>query len=484
MKLQFHAMLAALPSVVKLAAKLDKKTAVYLAERTYVAQIVTKNRKAGRTFHIGGGQIRGSSDLSVKPDVVIEFENVSRAISFMTPPVDWLARINAGKGFQVVVAGEDEETYHFMQILAAINRIGWSAGTGMADGTRRYTTITNGGPCFVFVKQDKIVRVTPIDLAPGDGSTWSIEARGKTFTPPRKATVSPHALNWKSMVYSPERIMYPMKRVDFDPKGERNPQKRGSAEYVRISWDEATQIVTDEIKRVKLKYGAAAITFNHPSHHTWGNVGYWLSAMFRFANAIGHTKVNHNPDSWEGWYWGAMHHWGNSLRLGGGEPYGTVEDLLKEAEMVVFWSSDPESTNGLYGGQEGSVRRLWLKELNIPVVHIDPFFNHTAGFLGGTWISPRPGTDAAMALAIAHVWMTEGLYDKKFVESRTHGFAEWQAYVMGETDGTPKTPEWQAAETGVPAHTVRGLARTWGKKKRAARGAGMPHRGAAGHEID
>ena len=48
------------------------------------------------------------------------------------------------------------------------------------------------------------------------------------------------------------------------------------------------------------------------------------------------TRVHHNPDSWEGWYWGAAHHWGGSLRVGQSETYGTVEDLLKEAEMVVF----------------------------------------------------------------------------------------------------------------------------------------------------
>ena len=427
LKLQLQAMLTALPAAVGLAAKLDSRLMKYLAERSYVAQIVTRNRKAGRTFHVAGGRLRSSADLALKPDVTIEFDNVARAVAFMRPPADWLARISAGKNFQVVVNGPDEEACHFMQLLAAVNRIGWTAGTPMADGTRRFTTMTNGGPCFVFVKDDKIIRITPIDLAPDDGSTWSIRARGKTFTPPRKATVSPHALNWKSMVYSPDRILYPMKRVDFDPAGNRNPGTRGSAGYVRISWDEATRIVTDEIKRIKLRHGPAAITFNHPSHHTWGNVGYWLSAMFRFANAIGHTKINHNPDSWEGWYWGAMHHWGNTLRLGGGEPYGTVEDLLKEAEMVVFWSSDPEATSGIYGGQEGTVRRLWLKELGIPVVHIDPFFNHTAGLLGGTWIAPRPGTDAALALAIAHVWMTEGLYDKEFVAARTHGFDEWRA---------------------------------------------------------
>ena len=120
-----------------------------------------------------------------------------------------------------------------------------------------------------------------------------------------------------------------------------------------------------------------------------------------FANIVGHTKMQHNPDSWEGWFWGAAHHWGYTMRLGMPETYGTVEDLLKQAELVVFWSSDPESTNGLYAGHEGSIRRQWLKELGIPTVHIDPYLNATAAFIGGKWIAPRPGTDTALALAIA-----------------------------------------------------------------------------------
>jgi anaerobic selenocysteine-containing dehydrogenase len=59
----------------------------------------------------------------------------------------------------------------------------------------------------------------------------------------------------------------------------------------------------------------------------------------------------------------------------------------------------------------------------------------------------------------------EGLYDRKFVETRTTGFDEWKAYILGETDGIPKTPEWQEKETGVPARDVRALAREWGTKK-------------------
>ena len=48
----------------------------------------------------------------------------------------------------------------------------------------------------------------------------------------------------------------------------------------------------------------------------WGNVGYRFSAYNRFVNLWGMTYVEHNPDSWEGWYWGASHHWGYTLRVG------------------------------------------------------------------------------------------------------------------------------------------------------------------------
>jgi molybdopterin guanine dinucleotide-containing S/N-oxide reductase-like protein len=452
--------------LLKLAPKLDKSLSNWIAQGgVYSAVLRSKEDNIGRTYYIANGKIRSKKGIDKNADIDLAFATAKDALDAILPPADWLERLHAGKNFKFVASGEDEKVYHFMQILTGLSRIGWTSGTKQSDGTIRYTTQTNGGPLFVFVRDGRIVRTTPIDLSADDAESWSIKARGQTFTPPRKATVSPHALNWRSIVYSKDRNLYPMKRVDFDPNGERNPQNRGISGYERISWDEAEKIVAGEIERVKRQHGASAITFNHPSHHSFGNVGYWISSMNRFANAIGHTKVSHNPDSWEGWYWGAMHHWGNSLRLGVGEPYGTVEDLLQEAEMMVLWSSDPEATSGLYGGSEGTIRRMWLKSLGIPVVHIDPFFNHTAAFMGGTWIAPRPGTDTALGLAIANVWLQEDLYDKSFVENRTQGFSVWRDYVTGVEDGIAKTPEWQEEITGVSAAVVRTLAKQWGSHK-------------------
>ena len=127
---------------------------------------------------------------------------------------------------------------------------------------------------------------------------------------------------------------------------------------------------------------------------------------------------------------------------------------------------DPNSTSYMYSGQENLIWRLWMKELGIQFVVIDPHDNCTASTMGDKWIAPRPGTDAALAQAIGYVWLTEDTYDHFFVENRTYGFDEWKQYILGEgEDGTPKTPEWAAAICDVPAHTIKALAREWAAKK-------------------
>src|SRR5512139_373492 len=101
------------------------------------------------------------------------------------------------------------------------------------------TTCTNGGPLF--------------DDA--DAPSWSIAARGRTFSPPRKTTNSPYTVAYRSLVYSPKRILTPLRRVDFDPAGApgsrgpggRNIQNRGVSGYEPISWDEALDVVAAEI---------------------------------------------------------------------------------------------------------------------------------------------------------------------------------------------------------------------------------------------
>ncbi len=458
-------LLLAIVQVLRLTAIQQRPFAAMMKRENCVVQLRLKDGSIARWYRFHNGTVRSRAGLHTQPDVIVMFSDARTAVAMLTPPVDRAEMVHAAKNFRVLNMGNEKLCVWFMQMMNMIPTAGIEYGTKMPDGTVRFTTNGNGGPTFVYVKDNRIIRITPIDLVDSDAPSWSITARGKTFTPWRRAVVNPHALCLKSTVYSESRLLYPMKRVDFDPNGERNPQNRGTSGYERISWDEALNIVANEIKRQKRVHGPGALGIFFGSHHQWGNVGYYLSALLRFGNLIGFTRVHANPDSWEGWYWGAQHHYGSSLRVGTPSFSSTVEDCLKEAEMIVFWSSDPETTNGYASGLEGTQRRFWARELGIEFVHIDPYLTPTAQLFGGRWIPIRPGTDSALAIAIMHVWITEDLYDKEYVATRTTDFEAWRDYVLGVEDGVPKTPEWQESETGVPARVARALARTWGRKK-------------------
>ena len=86
------------------------------------------------------------------------------------------------------------------------------------------------------------------------------------------------------------------------------------------------------------------------------------------------------------------------------------------------------------------------------LVVLDPRFTKTAA-LADEWFAIKPGTDMAFFLAIAHVLISEELYDKKFVAEKTHGFEELRTHVR------KYTPEWAAKETDIPARDIRRLAR-------------------------
>jgi len=329
-----------------------------------------------------------------------------------------------------------------------------------------FTNLTNGGPISVYVRDGEIVRVRPLQIPEEEFQPWMIDAGGRKYSPPRAVRLAPSVHAERNRLNSANRILYPMKRVDFDLQGERNPQNRGKSGYVRISWDEALAIVSGEIKRLTDAYGGSAITGITSSHHNWGIVGYKAGPFARFMNMLNYTPVLDNPDSWEGWHWGATHMYGFHWRLGMPEQFDLLEDALKHTEMIVFWSNDPDTTRGTYSGQESAIWRVWLKEKGIKTVFIDPFYNYTNAAMDGTWLPPRPGSDTALAMAIAYVWITEDTYDKPYVAEKTIGFEAFKDYILGASDnGHAKTPEWAEAESGIPARKIRSLAREWAAKR-------------------
>ncbi len=347
----------------------------------------------------------------------------------------------------------------------------------MAEQT--FVNCTGGGPIRVHVEDGKITKVRPLVFDETDAPSWTIEVEGKQYTPLRKAHPATWTLTERARVYSDERILHPMKRVDFDPNGERNPQNRGKSPYERISWDEAFDLVAGEMKRIRSTYGPEAIMSRASSHHNWGNIGYRTGAWARFFNLIGFTDILDNPDSWEGWHWGATHAYGFFWRLGNPEHYDLLEDALKYTDLIIHWGNDADTTHGIYGGNESALWRYWLQERGIRQIIIDPYYNYTGAAVGDKWISYRPGTTGALALGIAHVWLTEGTYDKEYVATHTIGFEDFRKYVLGEEDGIPKTPAWAAEETGVAARTIVALAREWASHRTCL--AGGTKGGEGGH---
>ncbi|MEW6667160.1 MAG: molybdopterin-dependent oxidoreductase [Thermodesulfobacteriota bacterium] len=346
-----------------------------------------------------------------------------------------------------------------------------------------FTNCTNAGPVSVYVKDGKVIRIRPLVADEKDFKPWTIEASGKRYTPARKFNLSPYVHAERDRLYSEDRIRYPMKRVDFDPTGARNPQNRGKSPYERIGWDEALDMVGAEIRRVQEAYGPSALAGMTSSHHNWGVVGYKMGPFYRFLNMLGYSPVFDNPDSWEGWHWGATHTYGFFWRLGMPEQYDLLEDALQHAEMIVFWSNDPDSTRGTYTGQDSAMWRLWLKQKGVKMVFIDPYYNYTAAAMDGKWIPIRMGSGTAMAMAIAFVWITEDTYDHSYVERRTVGFQDFRRHILGEDDGQPKSPEWAEQECGVKARIIRTLAREWASRRTVLSGGARGGEGGACREA-
>jgi anaerobic selenocysteine-containing dehydrogenase len=136
-----------------------------------------------------------------------------------------------------------------------------------------------------------------------------------------------------------------------------------------------------------------------------------------------------------------------------------VKDTTEHADMVLFWGCDPETTPWGFTGQFASRLCYFWSEVGIKQVYICPDLNYGAAVHADKWIPVLPNTDAALQLAIIYMWVTEGTYDKEYVKTHAVGMDKVEAYVLGEEDGIPKTPEWASPKCGVPEWTIKALAR-------------------------
>ena len=265
----------------------------------------------------------------------------------------------------------------------------------------------------------------------------------------------------RAHIFGADRLKYPMKRKNWQPGGgsNTNGQLRGIDEWERISWDEALDYVADEIKRIVDTYGNEAIVvpgFVASLFGQW-DIGRMLSL-----------------------YGGYMDNWGacSSGAWGSIAPYiGLAEDFndridMRSCDLIVLWGSNPAwSRAGL-----PTYNYLQSKKAGTRFISIDIFRNATAQALADEWVPVRPGTDVALALAMAHTVLqadeAEGgaLIDWDFLDRCTIGFDaahlpdgaseqdNFKDYVLGTYDDQPKTPAWAAEICGVPADVIEEVA--------------------------
>ncbi|MDR2109419.1 MAG: molybdopterin-dependent oxidoreductase, partial [Coriobacteriales bacterium] len=217
----------------------------------------------------------------------------------------------------------------------------------------------------------------------------------------------------KQIITSAERLKYPMKRKGWQPGGaDYKPELRGIDEWERISWDEATDFIASELKRIKDTYGNRAFLALGQTENRL-SMGLLGSALL---NAIG----------------GCLTTWGQASQ--GGLPVvfrnmrgvwalGMVEAqdrvALKHSKLIVFWGQNPAWSHS--GGDMYHLLNA-KKASGARIIFIDPYFNASMQVLADQWIPCRPGTDGALLEAVAYELISINLHDQAFLDTHCVGF--------------------------------------------------------------
>ena len=160
----------------------------------------------------------------------------------------------------------------------------------------------------------------------------------------------------------------------------------------------------------------------------------------------GFTLQVRNPDSWEGWYWGAKHVWGQGFQgmmAPAAEPHEGYRRALRHGPQVGLRRRDHPL------GLHRAVRQplcYFCTEVGIKQVYICPDLNYGAAVHADKWIPILPNTDAALQLAIIYVWLTEDTWDKEYVETHAVGMDEVADYVLGKRRRHSQDPRVGLAE--------------------------------------
>lgn len=264
-------------------------------------------------------------------------------------------------------------------------------------------------------------------------------------------------------VYAKSRVQHPSVRKSFLERGYKaGGEGRGREEFVRVSWERAFELVASELKRVKSEHGNASI---FPGTADWQSVGslHNASALVRRMLGLhgGFTDCTGDPS-----VAAAMvilpHVLGDLEVYSQQSAWPTIQ---QNTELLVLWGCDPvkgdqigthPSDHYFYGAIEKF--REKVRSGYARVIAIDPRRSSTVEYLGAEWIAPRPNTDTALMLGIAHELIATGSYDKAFIEGYTVGFEQLSDYITGKSDGIAKTPQWASNITGLEPALIERLA--------------------------
>ncbi|CAH2601362.1 trimethylamine N-oxide reductase 1 [Rhodovastum atsumiense] len=329
--------------------------------------------------------------------------------------------------------------------LGATATIGGMPGRARAAGPQEILSGSHWGAFHARVEDGRFVSLRP----------WEKDPRP-----------SPTLAGVQDIVYNPARIRYPMVRRAWLEQGPgAAPETRGTGDFVRVSWDKALDLVAGEIRRMQAEHGPWALFGGSYGWRSSGRVGNPQTMLKRLLNLSGgyvESSSNYSKAALEG----IMPYVVGSVEAEGQQTaYGTVTE---NTELLVFWACSPLGNNHISAAIPDHQVWGWFDELakrGKKAIFIDPVRTDACKKLNAEWIAPRPHTDVAMMIGIAHTLLSENLHDSKFLKDCTRGFDRFADYLTGKSDGIAKSVEWAEAICGIPAAVIRDLARRFAKNR-------------------
>ncbi|RNL81592.1 molybdopterin-dependent oxidoreductase [Halostreptopolyspora alba] len=261
------------------------------------------------------------------------------------------------------------------------------------------------------------------------------------------------------------RVATPAVRRRWLDNGPGPDGRRGAPddEYQAVDWETALDLLAGELDRVRSEHGNAAI---YGGSYGWASAGRFhhsQSQLHRLLNTLGGYTASRDTYSHAAIEVLVPHVLG---RRGLGdllERPPAWEVITDHTDLVVsFGGLRVSNTWNSAGGRAAQTAEPAMRvaaDNGVRFVSVSPLRDDTPDGVDAEWLAAAPGSDTAVLLALTHVLLTEGIADTAFLDGHTVGAGRLRRYVLGETDGTPKSPEWAAELSGLPAETLRGLAR-------------------------